>query len=153
MAGKVKTIVEPAITPVIQNLGFEIVDIDYVKQSDGMNLIIYIDSDKGISIEDCETVSRSIDPILDEMNPTDDQPYILSVSSPGIDRPLKHTRDFQRNMGKEIQITLFAKIDGKKIFKGILKSFDEISIELDVNGETMAFSREKIAHIVPIIHF
>lgn len=153
MAGKVKTIVEPAITPVIQSLGFEIVDIDYVKQSDGMNLIIYIDSDKGITIEDCETVSRSIDPILDEMNPTDDQPYILSVSSPGIDRPLKHTRDFQRNMEKEIQITLFAKIDGKKIFKGILKSFDEISIELEVNGETMTFSREKIAHIVPIIHF
>ncbi len=153
MAGKVKTIVAEKINPVIEELGYEVVDLEYVKQSDGMNLIFYIDCDNGVNIEDCEKVSKIIDPLLEELNPTDDKPYILNVSSPGIDRPLKTERDFLRNKGKEIEITLFSKINGKKVFDGVLVSFNEKDIVIENNNQQLTFSREKIAHIVPIIKF
>ncbi len=153
MAGKVKTIVSEKVVPVIEKLGYEVVDIEYGKQSDGMNLTFYIDNDKGINIEDCEKVSKEIDPILDELNPTDDVPYILNVSSPGIDRPLKTERDFARNLNKEIEVTLFSKMDGKKVFKGTLISYDKEQLVLEQNNQNLTFSREKIAHIVPIINF
>ena len=153
MAGKVKTIVVEKINPVIEELGYEVVDLEYVKQSDGMNLIFYIDCDNGVNIEDCEKVSKIIDPLLEELNPTDDKPYILNVSSPGIDRPLKTEMDFLRNKGKEIEITLFSKINGKKVFDGVLVSFNEKDIVIENNNQQLTFSREKIAHIVPIIKF
>ena len=119
MAGKVKAICEEKIVPAIEELGYEVVEVEYVKKSDGMNLTFYIDNENGIQIEDCEKVSKSIDDLLEAVNPTDDQPYILSVSSPGIDRPIKTDKDFKRNVGKEIEVTLFAKIDGKKKFQDI----------------------------------
>ena len=98
MASKVKSICEEKVVPVIEEMGYEVVDIEYAKKSDGMNLIFYIDKDEGVKIEDCEKVSRAIDGLLEELNPTDDSPYILSVSSPGLDRPLKTERNFKRNL-------------------------------------------------------
>lgn len=150
---KVKTICEEKINPIIEGLGYEVVEIEYAKKSDGMNLTFYIDKDGGVQITDCELVSKTIDPILEELNPTEDKPYILSVSSPGIDRPLKTNRDFQRNIGKEIQLTLFAKVDGKKEFKGILTDFDEKNITIEIENKKTTFGREQIAHIVPVIKF
>ena len=114
MASKVKTICEEKVVPFIENMGYEVVEVEYVKKSDGMNLTFYIDKEDGIKIEDCEMVSKSIDGLLEELNPTDNSPYILSVSSPGLDRPLKTDRDLKRNVDKEIEITLFAKTNGKK---------------------------------------
>ena len=153
MAGKVKSICIEKINPVIEEMGYEVVEVEYAKQVDGMNLVFYIDNDNGVTIDDCEKVTRAIDPILDELNPTDDKPYILSVSSPGIDRPLKTDRDFNRNIGKEIEITLFSKLDGKKNFKGKLVSYsqEEVTIE-DAKGQT-TLKRNLIANIVPIIKF
>ena len=110
-------------------------EVTYQKYADGMNLVFTIDSDNGITIDDCEKVTKAIDPILDELNPTNDQPYILSVSSPGIDRPIKTDRDFKRNMEKEIEITLFKKIDGVKKFDGILKSFNEEEVTIESQGK------------------
>ncbi len=153
VAGKVKQIVTEKIVPVIAELGYDVVDIEYKKESDGMNLTFYIDGDSGIAVEDCEKVSKVIDPLLDELNPTDDKPYILNVSSPGIDRPLTKPRDFERNIGKEIQITLFAKVNGEKVFKGTLESYTESEVTIENDGIKTTFSREKIAHIVPIIKF
>ena len=98
MAGKVKSICEENLTQIIEDLGYELVEIEYIKKADGMNLTFYIDNTDGIKIEDCEKVSRTIDPILEELNPTDDVPYILNVSSPGLDRPIKTDRDLQRNI-------------------------------------------------------
>lgn len=153
MAGKVKSICIEKINPIIEEMGYEVVEVDYSKQVDGMNLIFYIDNEKGITIEDCEKVTKVIDPILEELDPTDNKPYILSISSPGIDRPIKNDRDFNRNLGKEIEITLFSKLDGKKNFKGNLKSFsnDDVTIE-SVKGE-ITIKRILIANIVPVIKF
>ena len=151
MAKKVKEICEEKISPIIENMGYEVVDVEYSKKSDGMNLIFYIDKENGVQIQDCELVSKTIDPVLEELNPTNDAPYILSVSSPGIDRPLTKERDFNRNLNKEISVTLFAKKDGQKKFEGKLISFDEKSITIESKNKTISFSREEIAHIVPII--
>lgn len=153
MAGKVKSICEEKVVPVIEELGYEVVEVEYAKKTDGMNLTFYIDTEGGIQVEDCEKVSKAIDGILEELNPTDDQPYILNVSSPGIDRPLKTDRDFSRNMNKEIEVTLFSKLDGKKKFVGLLKAFDEKNITIENNGKTTTLERGKIAHIVPVIKF
>ena len=153
MAGKVKAVCEEKIVPVIEQLGYEVVEVEYVKKSDGMNLTFYIDNDAGIQIEDCEKVSKAIDLILEEVNPTDDQAYILNVSSPGIDRPLKTERDFQRNLNKEIELTLFSKMDGKKKFVGTLVEFTKDNVVIENNGVQIKLEREKIAHIVPVIKF
>ncbi len=153
MAGKVKSICEEKVSPVIEELGYEVVEVEYAKKTDGMNLTFYIDKEEGIQVEDCEKVSKAIDGLLEELNPTDDQPYILNVSSPGIDRPLKTVRDFKRNMDKEIEITLFSKIDGKKRFVGILKGFDAQSVTIENNGQQTTFDKSKIAHIVPVLKF
>ena len=149
---KVKEVCEQNLKPVIENLGYELVEVFYGKMQDGMNLIFYIDSEKGITIDDCEKVHRAIDPILDELNPTNDAHYILSVSSLGIDRPIKTQRDFERNMGKEIEITLFSKLNGKKNFKGKLVSYDDKQVTIE-EKEILTFDRTAIAHIAPVINF
>jgi ribosome maturation factor RimP len=151
-SNRVKDICSEKLTPVIESLGYELVEVFYGKQQDGMNLIFFIDSPNGITIDDCEKVHRTIDPILDEINPTNDAHYILSVSSLGLDRPIKTDRDFARNMGKEIEITLFAKQDGKKTFKGVLTSYDDQSITIDNKG-LQTFDRKKVAHVAPVINF
>ncbi len=153
MASKVKTICEEKVVPVIESLGYEVVEVEYIKKNDGMNLTFYIDCDAGVKIEDCEKVSKAIDNLLDELNPTDDQPYILNVSSPGIDRSLKNERDFKRNLGKMIEIVLFVKENGKKNFEGKLSSYDEERVEIEYLGEKKQFSRKQIAIIKPVIDF
>lgn len=153
LAGKVKTLCEEKINPIIENLGYEVVEVEYAKKSDGMNLIFYIDKDEGVDIKDCELVSKAIDETLEQLNPTEDKPYILSVSSPGIDRPLKNDRDFERNKGKEISVTLFAKKDGKKEFKGQLEEYDNESLTILVGEQKIKFDKKDVAHIVPVIKF
>lgn len=153
MAGKVKTICEEKISSVIEKMGYEVVEVTYQKEVDGMNLTFYIDCEKGVTVDDCEKVSKVIDPILDELNPTDDKPYILNVSSPGLDRPLKTERDFNRNLDKEIEITLFSKLNGKKVFTGTLKRFDENAVTIFDRKDEITFERKLIAHIVPVIKF
>ena len=151
---KVKEICEEKLKGVIEDMGYELVDVSFVKENGGMSLIFTIDKEEGVTITDCEAVNRKIDPILDELNPTDDKPYTLVVSSPGLDRPLKTDRDLRRTLEKEVDITLFSKIDGKKLFRGVLKDFDEKSVTiLTEKKETLTFEREKIGSIKLVIKF
>ena len=92
---KVKEISEAKIRPIIEEMGYELVDVEYKKEYDGMSLIFTIDKEEGVTIDDCEKVNKVIDPIIDELNPTDDQPFTLVVSSPGLDRQLKTDRDLK----------------------------------------------------------
>lgn len=148
---KVKDICMEKLSGVIKELGFELVDVEYVKENGGMSLIFTIDCDKGVNIDDCETVSKKIDPLLDEINPTGDKPYTLVVSSPGLDRPLKTDRDFKRALGKEVDLNLFSKQAGKKAFCGVLKSFDEKKVTLECEKQDLTFDREKIASVKLVI--
>ena len=134
-------------------MGYELVDVSYVKENGGMSLIFTIDKDGGVNINDCEAVNRKIDPLLDELNPTQDAPYTLVVSSPGLDRPLKTDRDLKRTLGQEVDITLFAKQDGKKNFTGTLTAFDEKSVTIKSEKEEYTFERNKIGSIKLVIKF
>lgn len=150
---KVKQICEEKLRPVIEEMGYELVEVNYEKENGSMSLIFTIDKEEGVTIDDCEIVNKKIDPILDELNPTDDKPYTLVVSSPGLDRPIKTDRDLKRNLGKEIELTLFAKQDGQKVFKGVLKDFDDKNVTLQTQKGDFTFERTKIANMKLVIVF
>ena len=134
------------INPTIVGLGYEIVDVEYVKKGNDAALTVYIDKvPVGISLDDCEKVSVAIDPLLDELNPTNDEPYTLNVSSPGLDRPFKKQRDFERNYGKEVEIKLYAPMQGKKIYEGVLISHNENTTEIELDGKQIKIENSKIA--------
>ena len=150
---KVKQICEEKLRPIIEEMGYELVEVSYEKENGSMSLIFTIDKEEGVTIDDCEIVNKKIDPILDELNPTDDKPYTLVVSSPGLDRPIKTDRDLKRNLGKEIELTLFAKQDGQKVFKGVLKDFDDKNVTLQTQKGDFTFERTKIANMKLVIVF
>ncbi len=150
---KVKELSEAKIRPIIEGMGYELVDVEYKKEYDGMSLIFTIDKEEGVTIDDCEKVNKAIDPVIDELNPTDDQPFTLVVSSPGLDRQLKTDRDLKRTIGKDVIVTLFSKLNGKKNFEGALISYDEKIIKVKVKDEEMTFDRDKIAGLKLVIKF
>lgn len=150
---KVKQICEGKLRPIIEGMGYDLVDVEYVKEFDGMNLIFTIDKEEGVTIDDCEIVNKKIDPIIDELNPTDDKPFTLVVSSPGLDRPLKTDRDLRRNLNQEVTLTLFSKLDGQKVFEGVLSDFDEKTVTLTLKDGDKTFDRDKIANIKLVIKF
>lgn len=153
MASKVVQICEEKICPIITNLGYEVIEVDYSKMANGMNLTFFIDSPNGINIDDCEKVNNAIADILDEVNPTNDESYILNVSSPGIDRPIKSHNDFLRNKGKIVELSLYAKIDGKKNFQGTLQDLSEDFVTIEINNESKTFDRKNVSKICPVIEF
>lgn len=147
MAGKVVEIVEEHINPIIENLGYEVIEVEFAKKVDGMNLCFYIDSPNGITIDDCEKVHKLIDAPLDELNPTGDMPYILSVSSCGLDRPIKTDKDLKRNLNKVVDVKLYAPLNKKKAFTGILKDFNEENIVITENELDINLPRKMIGNI------
>lgn len=136
----------------VESMGFDLYDVEYQKEQGIWVLTLYIDKDGGVSIDDCESVSRAVEPILDEKDPIADS-YYLSVSSVGLDRPLKLDKDFARNMNKEIIVRLYAPVEKKKEFTGILKAFDETGFTVDCKGTERSFLRKDAAKIVPFIDF
>ncbi len=144
MQGKTVTIVENALTETIKNLGFELYEVEYAKKQNGMNLTLFIThKDRPITIDDCELVHRTVDPILDEINPTGDASYYLNVSSVGLDRPLKTDKDFNRCLGKEVVVKLFS--GEKKQLIGIIKTFTDKELVLLVDNVETTIQRQNIA--------
>ncbi len=150
---KVSDISEAKVRPLIEEMGYELLEVEYKKEFDGMSLIFTIDSENGVTIDDCEKVNKAIDPVIDELNPTNDEPYTLVVSSPGLDRQLKTDRDLKRTIGKEVTLTLFSKIDGKKSFEGELLGFDEKTVTIRTGDGEKNFDRDKIAGLKLVIKF
>lgn len=120
----------PVVENVAKDLGYSIWDLEYVKEGAEFYLRITIDSDEGIGIEDCEKMSRAIDPVLDEHDVIDDA-YHLEVSSPGIERDIKTDYHLSVCIGEMVAIKLYAPIDGSKSYIGVLKSFNEENITVD----------------------
>ncbi|MCH5165732.1 MAG: ribosome maturation factor RimP [Clostridiales bacterium] len=147
---------KPVIEEVLTALGYELVDIEYKTMYGDKHLIVYIANEKGVSLDDCEAVSNALDAPLDALDPTNSAPYCLDVSSPGLDRPFKTQRDFERNYGKKAEVKLFAPIDStkKKLFVGTLisRTESELTIE-DESGSTVTIENGKIALVRPYIEF
>lgn len=138
---------EALVQPIIDELGFELVDVEYVKEVGTWYLRVYIDKPAGIAVDDCEAVSRRLSEGLDE-NEFIEEAYILEVSSPGLGRPLKKEKDFQKSIGKEIEIRTYRAIDKQKEFIGILKEYDKDKVTIIYEDETIkTFERSDIALI------
>ena len=151
--GKVSDSVYELVAPIAESFGLEVIEVLYEKKYDGMNLTIVIDKDGGVTIDDCEKLHRAIDTPLDELDPIETA-YILNVSSPGIDRPLKTERDYKRNLNKKISVRLYKPQDGKKIYDGILVAFDDETLTVELkNGNKITFYKKDTAKIEPIIEF
>ena len=136
---------EELITPFVEDKGFELVDVEYVKEGGNWYLRAYIDKPGGITVDDCEVISRSLSDKLDEEDFIEGA-YILEVSSPGLGRPLKKEKDFVRNMGQEVELRTYRAIEKQKEFRGILDAYDKSSITLEVEeSEKLVFDRSNVA--------
>ena len=146
--------VQELVAPTVAELGYELVEVEFVKEAAGWVLTLYIDSPDGITLDDCEKVSRAVDPILDEADPIE-QAYYLSVSSLGIDCPLKKDRDFERSLDTLVTVKLYAAINKKKEFTGTLVSYDQESfvIRLQKTDEELTIRRKDAAMVKPYIEF
>jgi len=144
--------VEQLLKQPVAELGFELCDVEFIKEYGDWVLTLYIDKEGGVNIDDCERVSRAVDPLLDEADPIE-QAYMLSVSSLGLDRPLKKDADFARNIGKRIEIKLFAPKNGKKEFTGELVSFDENNIVVKLESGELEIERKALALVRPELIF
>ena len=138
--------------PTVRELGYELFDVEFQKEYENWVLTLFIDKEGGVSLDDCELVSNAIDPILDEADPID-QPYYLSVSSIGLDRPLKKDKDFARNIGNVLDVRLYAPTNGKKELTGRLVSFTDEAFALEVGKETVTVARKACSLIRPHIDF
>lgn len=138
---------EEILQPIVEEHGFELVDVEYVKEGSNWYLRAYIDKPGGITVNDCETVSRKLSDILDERDYIDDA-YILEVSSPGLGRPLKKEKDFKRSLGEEVEIRTYRMIEKQKEFTGILRAYDETTVTIEMeNGTEKTFEKSNIALI------
>ncbi len=137
---------EELLIPIVEKHGFELVDVEYVKEGSMWYLRAYIDKDGGIAVDDCEKVSRSFSEILDEKDYIDDA-YIFEVSSPGLGRPLKKEKDYIRNMGKEVEVRTYKARDKKKEFIGTLITYDDASVTIEEEGKELVFEKNEIALI------
>jgi ribosome maturation factor RimP len=137
---------EELILPILDRMGFELVDVEYVKEGQDFYLRAYIDKPGGITINDCVDVSREMNELLDQYDYISD-PYIFEVSSPGLGRPLKKDKDLDRSIGKDVDIHTYKAIDKQKDFTGTLKSYDKDSIVIDVDGNDLTFNRSDISLI------
>jgi ribosome maturation factor RimP len=148
MSKKVTEIVEEIVTPILDELHLELVEVEYVKEGKDWFLRVFIDKETGVDIEDCGIVSEKLGEKLDEMDPIP-QNYFLEVSSPGAERPLKKDKDFEKALGKNVYIKTYEPILNEKEFEGILSAFDGKEVTLDVQvktrKKTVVIPYEKIA--------
>ena len=143
---------EAILTPIVESRGFELVDVEYVREAGCLYLRGYIDKPGGITVNDCEDVSRAFSDILDEKDFIEDS-YIMEISSPGLDRPLKKEKDFKRSLGKLVEIRTYRPIEKQKEFCGILNAYDSNSVTIDEDGTERTFDKKDIALIRLAIEF
>ena len=144
---------EALLLPIMERTGFELVDVEYVKEGSNYYLRAYIDKEGGITIDDCEAVSRELSDLLD-VEDFIPEAYFLEVSSPGLGRQLKKEKDFARSIGEDVEVKLYKPLNKQKEFEGELVSYDEENIVLGISEEeTLTIPRESIAMIKLAIHF
>lgn len=138
---------EKLLLPVTEENGVEIYDVEYVKEGSDWYLRAYIDKEGGVTIEDCEKVSRAVSEIMDREDFIEDA-YILEVSSPGLGRALKKDKHLARSIGEEVEVKTYKPIEKQKEFAGILKDFDGESITIETkDAVSMKFARSDVALI------
>ncbi|CAN7472973.1 ribosome maturation factor RimP [Paenibacillus sp. LjRoot153] len=141
---QIKSIIEDMLKDFVEQNGFEIVDIEYVKEGSNWFLRVYADKEGGIDIDDCGRISEYLSVQLDEKDPITDA-YFLEVSSPGAERPLKKTQDFYKAVNSHVFVTSYEPIDGSKEFEGLLQSYDEEVLVIEIGKKKVSIPVAKVA--------
>ena len=144
--------IQDLLEKIIENLGYNLYDVEYVKEGKDYILRITIDNETGINIQDCEKVNNGINDILDEADIIKDQNY-LEVSSPGLERVLKKENHFLSQIGKKVNVNLFKPIDKKKEFQGILKEYNSSSIVIETEENNIEFNLKDVALVKTVFDF
>lgn len=130
--------------PLVKENGCSLWDVEYVREGGEWFLRLYIDKEGGVDIDDCENVSRAVDPVLDEKDPIPES-YRFEVCSAGLERQLKRPSDFERFMGEPILLKTYQPKNGTKEFPGVLAGYDNGTVTVDMNGKSIAFEKTEIA--------
>lgn len=144
--------VQAIVEPIVENLGLELVEVQYAKEGPTWVLRLTIDGPNGIGHEECLAVSRAVSDPLDEADPIPGS-YSLEVSSPGLDRPLVKPADFVRFAGREVRVNTYGPINGRKNWRGLLKGLEDDEVVLTVDGEEVRLPFDKVSRtrLVPDI--
>ena len=132
--------------PVVEQEGCSLWDVEYVREAGTWYLRVYIDKEGGVGIEDCERISRALDPILDEADPIPDS-YVFEVGSAGIERELKRPSDFELYMGSEVELRLYQPHEGSKVFVGTLSAYNDGTVTISSGGREMSFTKAQTAQV------
>lgn len=132
--------------PIVEENGCALWDIEYLSEGGQWVLRIYIDKEGGVSIDDCEKISRAIDPILDEKDPIPTA-YTFEVSSAGLERPLKQPAHFQRFLGENVEVKLYKPLEGAKSYTGTLTAYENGAVTIESGDKTLTFTKELIAGV------
>ena len=130
--------------PIVKAHGCSLWDVEYVREAGQWFLRVYIDKDGGVSINDCEALSRALDPVLDEADPIPDS-YVFEVSSAGAERELKRPGDFERFMGSPVTVKLYRPRNGLKEIPGILRGYEDGKVTVEAGKETITFEKSQVA--------
>lgn len=149
---KINEFVEAITLPIVEKHGFELVDVEFIKEGTNWYLRVYIDKPEGIDLDDCQTISHEISKQLDEQDPIE-QAYFLEVCSPGLDRALKKDKEFVKYAGEEVEVKLFSPIDGQKAFEGELVGLENDKIVIIIKKEKLSFDRDKVASVKRVVKF
>jgi len=137
--------VEELAQKVADELGLELVEVTLQKESRGKCLCVYVDKEGGISLDDCEKYHKLLQPMYEDVDYD-----IMEVSSPGVDRPIKTMRDFEKNRGNLVEVKLFAPINGAKLYQGNLTAMDETTVTITADDEALTFERKAVALVKPV---
>ena len=141
---KITELVASLAAPVVRSHGCELWDVEYVREGSDYFLRLYLDKEGGVDINDCEAVSRAMDPILDEHDPIENS-YHFEVCSAGLERTLKRPGDFERFMGSPITVRLYRPHNGLKEIPGILRGYDSGRVTVEAGKETITFEKSQVA--------
>ena len=130
--------------PVVEEEGCSLWDVEYVREAGTWFLRVFVDKEGGLGIDDCERISRRLDPMLDEADPIPDS-YVFEVGSAGAERELKRPRDFERFMGSEAEVRLYRPMNGSKSFVGLLKGYDNGAVTIESGGADLRFEKDEVA--------
>ncbi len=139
--------VEKLAQKVADEMGLELVEVTLQKESRGKCLCIYVDKDGGLTLDDCEKYHKQVQPLFEDVDYD-----IMEVSSPGVDRPIKNLRDFERHRGDMVEVKLFAPLSGSKLYQGSLTAMDDTTVTItDADDEAITFERKAVAIIKPMV--
>ena len=132
--------------PVVEAEGCSLWDVEYLREAGTWYLRIYIDKEGGISIDDCERISRRLDPILDEADPIPES-YVFEVGSAGAERELKRPSDFEQFLGNEVEVKLYRPVDGRKSYVGKLRNYHDGDVTIEADQKELSFPAAQIAQV------